>query len=510
MSSEKPVAYQIPVDQIDFSPNISDQAENFFQTDADIARMQARQGMVNYDKGQAIKVSSKVLDMCPGRKIRSNAAQAAPAAQDQGEDLDEREFAGSESGEATSAPTIAISAAATATAANRSAGTGRTIVVDDKAVLGATMFLAESGHVARKINLETGKTMRLFHGHTGPVTRVAVYYTQSGEERLVTGSWDKTIKIWDTHTKECLATLKGHTDFVKAIVVRALIVKKTDDSGKEIQVRQHELFSASYDGTILHWDLETFTPYQGGKGGPWKGHVRGINDLCLTVEEDSERPDDAEGDDHGKEYLYSAGSDGTIRKWDITKGQGRGGHCVHVFNHHATTVYRVIVEAVEIWSASADKTAQRLDLETKKVDTTLMHPDFVKSIALAGPYIVTGGRQETIRVWSVATGKLIKEITGHFDEVSSMVAIGTTLFTGSLDNTVRRWSLKEQDLVTPPPQDIVEALADKSAVNTPTNSKGPEAPLVNKASAPKEKPSLMTEEEERELAELMGSDFEDD
>lgn len=192
--------------------------------------------------------------------------------------------------------------------------------------------------------------MRLFHGHTGPVTRVAVYYTQSGEERLVTGSWDKTIKIWDTHTKECLATLRGHTDFVKAIVVRTLIVEKTNDEGKEIQVRQHELFSASYDGTILHWDLQTFAPYQGGAGGPWKGHVRGINDLCLTVEEDSERPADAEGDDHGKEYLYSAGSDGTIRKWDITRGQGRGGHCIHVFNHHATTVYRVIVEAVEIWS----------------------------------------------------------------------------------------------------------------------------------------------------------------
>ena len=156
MSSAKPVAYQIPVDQIDFSPNISDQAENFFQTDADIARMQARQGMVNYDKGQAIKVSSKVLDMCPGRKIRSGSTIAAQVAQDQGEDLDEREIeGGSESGGATSAPTVAITAAtATTTAANRSVGTGRTIVVDDKAVLGATMFLAESGHVARKINLE--------------------------------------------------------------------------------------------------------------------------------------------------------------------------------------------------------------------------------------------------------------------------------------------------------------------------------------------------------------------
>ena len=40
-----------------------------------------------------------------------------------------------------------------------------------------------------------------------------------------------------------------------------------------------------------------------------------------------------------------------------------------------------------------------------------MHPDFVKSIALAGPYIVTGGRQETIRVWSVAVGFILYTAT---------------------------------------------------------------------------------------------------
>jgi len=148
MTSTNPVTYQIPVDQIDFSPNVSDQAENFFQTDADIARMEARQGMVNYDKGQAIKVSSKVLDMCLGRKIKSSVS-SSNAQQDQGEDLDEREVVGSDSGTTTTYTTTTTKPAGAVTA-----GTGRTIVVDDKAVLGATMFLAESGHVARKINLE--------------------------------------------------------------------------------------------------------------------------------------------------------------------------------------------------------------------------------------------------------------------------------------------------------------------------------------------------------------------
>ncbi|KAF9333441.1 hypothetical protein BGZ91_011258 [Linnemannia elongata] len=476
--STQPTAYQIPVEDIDFSPNISSEAENFFQTDADIARMAARQGMVNFDKGQAIKVSSKVLDMCLGLR-RSGLAS-----------------------------TTSTNTTEEASPAGEESKTMAAIVVEDKALVGATLFTAESGHVARKINLETGKTMKLYHGHTGPVTRVAVYQTHQGQERLITGSWDKTIRVWDTESKTCLATLKGHTDFVKALAVRTILVDNPEGGEKRKRIA-HELFSASYDGTILHWDLETFEEFRGGAGGPWKGHARGINDLCLTVEEDNERKDDDAGEmeDHGKEYLYSAGSDGTIRKWDIERGQGRGGHCVHVFKHHETTVYRVIVEAgVEIWSTSADKTAQRLDLETKKVDTTLWHPDFVKSIALAGPYVVTGGRQESVRVWSVATGKLITEIKGHFDEVSSMVAVGTTLITGSLDNTVRRWSLKEQDLVAPAPKEedpSVAALSLGSASETVV-AKGGE-----KKAEEERKPGMMTEEEERELAELMGSDDDD-
>ncbi|KAK5828131.1 WD40-repeat-containing domain protein [Linnemannia elongata] len=476
--STQPTAYQIPVEDIDFSPNISSEAENFFQTDADIARMAARQGMVNFDKGQAIKVSSKVLDMCLGLR-RSGLAS-----------------------------TTSTNTTEEASPAGEESNTMAAIVVEDKALVGATLFTAESGHVARKINLETGKTMKLYHGHTGPVTRVAVYQTHQGQERLITGSWDKTIRVWDTESKTCLATLKGHTDFVKALAVRTILVDNPEGGEKRKRIA-HELFSASYDGTILHWDLETFEEFRGGAGGPWKGHARGINDLCLTVEEDNERKDDdaEEKEDHGKEYLYSAGSDGTIRKWDIERGQGRGGHCVHVFKHHETTVYRVIVEAgVEIWSTSADKTAQRLDLETKKVDTTLLHPDFVKSIALAGPYVVTGGRQESVRVWSVATGKLITEIKGHFDEVSSMVAVGTTLITGSLDNTVRRWSLKEQDLVAPAPKEedpSVAALSLGGASETVVTKGG------EKKAGEERKPGMMTEEEERELAELMGSDDDD-
>ena len=36
-------------------------------------------------------------------------------------------------------------------------------------------------------------------------------------KRIVSGSWDDTIKVWDTKTGQLLGTLKGHTDGVNGV-----------------------------------------------------------------------------------------------------------------------------------------------------------------------------------------------------------------------------------------------------------------------------------------------------
>ncbi|KAF9580886.1 hypothetical protein BGW38_002289, partial [Lunasporangiospora selenospora] len=144
---------------------------------------------------------------------------------------------------------------------------------------------------------------------------------------------------------------------------------------------------------------------------------------------------------------------------------------------------------------SADKTAQRLDLETKKVDTTLEHPDFVKSIALAGPYVVTGGRHESIRVWSVATGKLIKEIKGHFDEVSVMEQ---DLLKSDKDDASEEASKTKEATAEPIPSDASKPLMAQPQVKETSIAQSNVPTTVNS--------KMMTEDEERELAELMSDD----
>ncbi len=46
--------------------------------------------------------------------------------------------------------------------------------------------------------------------HSGEVNCIEMI----SNEKLVSGSSDKTLKVWDLNTYECILTLNGHTDWV--------------------------------------------------------------------------------------------------------------------------------------------------------------------------------------------------------------------------------------------------------------------------------------------------------
>ena len=64
-------------------------------------------------------------------------------------------------------------------------------------------------------------------------------------------------------------------------------------------------------------------------------------------------------------------------------------------------------------------------------------------INLSGKILASGGRDKSIKLWSLDSFDLIKNISGHHDYVSSVSFSpdGKTLATGSGDKTVKLWSL---------------------------------------------------------------------
>ena len=91
-------------------------------------------------------------------------------------------------------------------------------------------------HKPKKVR---GKCLKTLRGHIGSL--LCLQMLHSGQ--LVSGSGDKTIKIWDTTAGICLKTFQGHTNFVSCLQM----------------LPSGQLASGSWDKTIKIWNTTTGT-----------------------------------------------------------------------------------------------------------------------------------------------------------------------------------------------------------------------------------------------------------
>ena len=295
-------------------------------------------------------------------------------------------------------------------------------------------------------DIRTKKCIHRLNGHSIRITDAN--FSIDGK-KIVSTSFDKTIRVWDAQTGECLQTMKGHTDTISS----AMFSRNCST-----------IVSASDDKTIRLWNVNTGDCLQileGHKSLVWMAKFSS-NDIKIVSASDDRtiRIRDIETDNecihvlmgHEKTVysaifsqdgnrIVSASADNSVRIWDSDNGR-----CLLVLSGHTKTVFHAIFshDSKSVISASEDSTIQIWDSMTgKRLQILCGHTNTVYSVFLSSDdkTIISASADKTIRLWDFKTGNCLQVLRGHTDCVISIAYSpdNRVIVSASSDKTIRIW-----------------------------------------------------------------------
>lgn len=226
---------------------------------------------------------------------------------------------------------------------------------------------------------------------------------------LVSGSNDKTVKIWEINTGNLIKTGIGHTGSAIALAISP----------------NGELFaSGSGDNTIKLWELKT-----GQLRFTLRGHTGWVNALAF----------------HPKgNLLVSGGADKTIALWNLDTQE-----LISTFYGHTSTVRSISIspQGNTLVSGGNDNMIKIRNLLTGELLHTLTdHTGSVCSVAISpdGNLLASGSNDTTLRLWNVGTGKLLYTLADHSSGVTSVsISQNNMMASSSDDGTIKIWDLEQ-------------------------------------------------------------------
>lgn len=220
----------------------------------------------------------------------------------------------------------------------------------------------------------------------------------------VSGSGDKTVKMWALASGVCWATMKGHTGVVVSVAI-------TPDGTR--------ILSGSRDDSIRVWDVNTQEQVA----------VLKLDGAGLSI---CPLPDNKRVLRGSTDGVALWSFDPAVRIWrEETDGYAQ---CV--------AIDKVAKRAI---SGHQHGTLHLWNLETGACLATMQgHMDIVNSVQITpdGRFAVSGSKDGTVKIWNLDTWRCIGKLEGHQRAVHAVVISpdGTLIAsTGFIDETVRLW-----------------------------------------------------------------------
>ncbi|MCU0546208.1 MAG: NB-ARC domain-containing protein [Oscillatoriaceae cyanobacterium Prado104] len=299
---------------------------------------------------------------------------------------------------------------------------------------GEVLASASSDRTIKLWDYQTGECLRTYTGHQGSVYSIA--FSPTGD-LIVSGSGDRTVKFWDCYSDNCIKTLYGQTNEVCCVAFNP------DD---------RTIACVSLDQTMRLWD------YQSGEClKSWYGNTDWALPVSFSPISSTITKENA-GAIGG--ILASGSNDKTVKLWDWQTGdliRSLAGHTDFIYALNFSADGQILA------SGSTDSTVRLWQVNTGQCCQILQgHADWVFAVAFQPPFnsplskgaqreiLVSGSADCTLKLWNCQTGQCLKTLTGHTDKIFGIdfSSDGQIIASASADRTIRLWDFATGDCIT--------------------------------------------------------------
>lgn len=277
----------------------------------------------------------------------------------------------------------------------------------------------------------------------------SVYCLQFDEHKIITGSRDKTLRVWDIHTYECLLVIgPGQViDTIESLYEQegsqvSAEITDADPScnvwsrpqtvswpmchNASILCLQYDadiLVTGSSDGTAVVYSIkDNYRPIR-----RLEGHKNSHGVLDLAFDD---------------KHIVTCSKDHNIIVWDRATGQQ-----IKKLKGHTGPVNSVQLRGNIIVSCSGDFSVKLWNIETGQNIREL--EGHTKGLACSqfsedGRFIASAGNDRVIRIWDAHTGACLQTIDAHENLVRCLHidAVSGRLISGSYDQDIKVFDMK--------------------------------------------------------------------
>lgn len=288
---------------------------------------------------------------------------------------------------------------------------------------------------------KTGKLRKRLEGHEG-----GVWALQYEGNILVSGSTDRSVRVWDIEKGLCSQVFYGHTSTVRCLqILMPTDTGKVENGAPVMMPHKPLIITGSRDSQLRVWRLPEPNSRRYIQTGPpandadcpyfirtLHGHTHSVRAIAAHAD-----------------TLVSGSYDNTVRVWKISTGE-----TVHVLQGHTQKVYSVVLDMPRnrCISGSMDSYVKIWDLETGSCTHTLEgHTLLVGLLDLRDERLVSAAADSTLRIWDPESGRCQSTLTAHTGAITCFQHDGRKVISGS-DRTLKMWDIRTgeciQDLLT--------------------------------------------------------------